>query len=59
MLFGAAGNGVEVPETEEFTAMVLTVDAESRQILLRNLDTGEVSVRAPDAEAGQINVKPG
>lgn len=59
MLFGAAGNGVEVAETEEFTAMVLTVDAESRQILLRNLDTGEVSVRAPDAEAGQINVKPG
>lgn len=60
LLFGAAGNGVEVAETSRFNAVVLTVDEDTRQVLLRNLDTGKVSVHVPDAtQSGAMGVKPG
>lgn len=60
MLFGAADNGVEVAETTKFNAEVLTVDEQTRQVLLRNLDTGKVSVHVPDlVQQGAIGVKSG
>lgn len=54
------GAGVELAWTERVRAMVLTVDREAGQILMRNLDTGEVFVHEPPKEmSGLLNVESG
>lgn len=46
------GAGVEIAQTERIRAMVLTVDREARQILMRNLATGDVFVHRPPEGMG-------